>query len=447
MLPQPTVTQIRLSNITMCLGVTANTLKILTVNLKTPFLATILNTTVSLLNHLQTAKQNKNTCIRLMEQTYELLNGLISLHIKSAEKQDFPPDVLNHIGKLTETLHKIHTFLEAQQNGSRFKKFFQVGQMSTLLKECEAGLQQGLDFFQIKTVSITTDIAEMQQNGQKRQEEVLDMIEAMSDTTTSDRGSFVNGVYSSSFDSSNSVSMVPSAPKIFHGRESELAAILKLFSLGSPSIAILGAATKVELAALIGAHLGLKLGKDLTRPVIQHFSSGPPCLLILDNLETLWEPTESRGDIEEFLSLLTDVDHLGLLITMRGAERPAKLQWTHPFLPPIKPLKQEAARQTFIDIADDQHDLEDIDKILTLTPPIVQHLAGSGKRAELSLDDVWVHHGARSVWPPAAGHIWRRSAEAEQGTVVDLFISGIAAGVTVKNALDSLRGTNRTSSR
>jgi hypothetical protein len=65
---------------------------------------------------------------------------------------------------------------------------------------------------------------------------------------------------------------------------------------------------------LIGAHLGLKPDKDLTHPVIQHFSSSHHSLLILDNLETLWEPTESRGNIEEFLSLLTGIDHLALVV-------------------------------------------------------------------------------------------------------------------------------------
>jgi hypothetical protein len=74
------------------------------------------------------------------------------------------------------------------------------------------------------------------------------------------------------------------------------------------------ATTKVELVALIGAHLGIRPGKDLTRPVIRHFSSGPPGLLILDNLETVWEPAGSREEIEEFLSLLTDLNHLGLIV-------------------------------------------------------------------------------------------------------------------------------------
>ncbi|KAJ7911722.1 hypothetical protein B0H13DRAFT_2480178, partial [Mycena leptocephala] len=197
------------------------------------------------------------------------------------------------------------------------------------------------------------------------------------------------------------ISMLPSKPQIFHGRDSELSDIFQLFSQGTPKIAILGAggmgktslarvvihhteitrrynqqqffiacesaATQVELAALVGAHVGLKPGKDLTRPVIQYFSSSLNSLLILDNLETLWEPVESRGKIEEFLSLLTGVDHLALVITMRGAERPAKVAWTHPLLPALKPLEPAAAQQTFIDIADNTHDPKEVDKVLSLT--------------------------------------------------------------------------------
>ena len=70
----------------------------------------------------------------------------------------------------------------------------------------------------------------------------------------------------------------------------------------------------VQLAGLIGAHLGLESGKDLTGPVIRHFSSGPPTLLILDNLETIWEPAESRADVEKFLCRLTDIEHLAFIV-------------------------------------------------------------------------------------------------------------------------------------
>jgi hypothetical protein len=71
----------------------------------------------------------------------------------------------------------------------------------------------------------------------------------------------------------------------------------------------------IQLAGLIGAHIGLKAGKDLTGPVIGYFSNGPPTLLILDNLETIWEPAESRGDVEKFLCRLTDVEHLAFIVS------------------------------------------------------------------------------------------------------------------------------------
>jgi hypothetical protein len=37
-------------------------------------------------------------------------------------------------------------------------------------------------------------------------------------------------------------------------------------------------------------------------------------LLILDELEMLWEPTASRGDLEDLLSLLTGVNYLALIV-------------------------------------------------------------------------------------------------------------------------------------
>ncbi|KAJ7190433.1 P-loop containing nucleoside triphosphate hydrolase protein, partial [Mycena pura] len=194
---------------------------------------------------------------------------------------------------------------------------------------------------------------------------------------------------------------LPSMPQIFHGRESELSDILQLFTQGAPRIAILGAggmgktslaravlhhpdiihkygecrifvacdvaSTMPELGALISNYLGLKPGKNPTQQIIHHFESRPPILLILDNLETVWESTVSRKEIEEFLALLTDNQHLALIITMRGAERPAQVRWTRPFLKPLSPLAYDAARKTFIDIAGVDHDINDMDKILHLT--------------------------------------------------------------------------------
>jgi hypothetical protein len=52
----------------------------------------------------------------------------------------------------SRTLHKIHTFVESQQGGSKVKQFFRQGEMNTLLKECKNGLTQGLEFFRVSSL-------------------------------------------------------------------------------------------------------------------------------------------------------------------------------------------------------------------------------------------------------------------------------------------------------
>jgi hypothetical protein len=172
--PQPTSTHTRLKGITTCLNITADTLETLASDLNMPLLAPICTTIQSLLkclevtriiklaNHceshtiIQTVKQNKNDCADLMEKTHNLLNAIIIVHITSDTGGELAPIVLKHIGKFTEyltwlleslvrltlfrTLRKIHTFVEAQQKGSKIKKFFRQGEIHTLLNDCNAGL-------------------------------------------------------------------------------------------------------------------------------------------------------------------------------------------------------------------------------------------------------------------------------------------------------------------
>ncbi|KAJ7778964.1 hypothetical protein B0H16DRAFT_1239277, partial [Mycena metata] len=187
----------------------------------------------------------------------------------------------------------------------------------------------------------------------------------------------------------------------FHGRNIELKHIIEVLSHDAPRIAILGgggmgktslvraalhhtdtctkfehrffvsaeaATTAVELAALIGLHLGLEPGADLTKPIVRYFARQTgPCLLILDNLETPWEPIQSRGGVEKFLSLLADVEHLALMITMRGSERPGQVLWTPPFLHPLQPLSDEASQQIFEAITDDPHVSKERTQLLAFT--------------------------------------------------------------------------------
>ncbi|KAJ7900655.1 hypothetical protein B0H14DRAFT_3752939, partial [Mycena olivaceomarginata] len=333
-----------------------------------PFFPAISSTTLSLITAMQNVKRNYGECLQLVENIHGVLYAIINLHIKSETAGSLPPAMLDHVGKFFETLLKINSFVEAQQEGIKIKHLFQQGEMNRLLKDCRTGLQEAMDVFKASTMS-----------------------------------SFRLPIYPIGAQSQNSstlFSMLPAKPKIFYGRDLELEEIMVAISQESPHVAILGgggmgkttlakavlhhpdiitkydnrffvpadsATSSTELATQIGFHIGLKPARDLTRPVVQYFADGPSALLILDNFETPWEPMESRGKVEEFLSLLADVAHLALIITMRGAERPAKVRWTRPFLQPLGPISDNAARKTFMDITDDAHENHEVDKILQLT--------------------------------------------------------------------------------
>ncbi|KAJ7197404.1 hypothetical protein GGX14DRAFT_574188 [Mycena pura] len=94
----PSVTQTRLNRITTCLAATVETMDILSNTFKTPFLQPISTTTHSLVTLMQTVNQNKSDCAMLLEQTDEVLNAIIAIHIKSEEATaSLTPSMLDHV--------------------------------------------------------------------------------------------------------------------------------------------------------------------------------------------------------------------------------------------------------------------------------------------------------------------------------------------------------------
>ncbi|KAJ6507536.1 hypothetical protein DFH09DRAFT_1199792 [Mycena vulgaris] len=195
---QPTVAQIRFTNIITCLNAVVTTLEVVSDGLKTPFLVPISNTIRSLLMDVPTVKRNKKDCTRMLEQIHELVYAIIHLHLKSETGGELPPHMLKNVRNFTQTLYKIHTFVEAQQEKSRLKQFLRQGEMSTLLKGCHTGLAQALEFFQVQGVDILRDVTKMRQDAQKTHQEVLDLIATLSDSGSSDGASSISSFFSTS---------------------------------------------------------------------------------------------------------------------------------------------------------------------------------------------------------------------------------------------------------
>ncbi|KAJ7821047.1 hypothetical protein B0H13DRAFT_1920997 [Mycena leptocephala] len=114
----------------------------------------------------------------------------------------------------------------------------------------------------------------------------------------------------------------------------------------------------------MGLHLGLELSRQLSKAIVQYLGQSASCLVVLDNFETPWEPMESRGQVEEFLSLLADIPSYNA-----GSRKAGQNEMDSAIPPPLEPLSPSASRQIFIEVADEPSSIEEsaLDTLLNLS--------------------------------------------------------------------------------
>ena len=103
----------------------------------------------------------------------------------------------------------------------------------------------------------------------------------------------------------------------------------------------------------LGKTLGVvKGGPDTLWSPIQAELSSKDTIICFDNFESPWDqPVEIKHSVEELLSRVTELHCVTVLITMRGEERPARTQWTQPFLKQLDTLDHDAAKDIWQAIA------------------------------------------------------------------------------------------------
>ncbi|KAJ7172664.1 hypothetical protein C8R46DRAFT_1086794 [Mycena filopes] len=193
--------------------------------------------------------------------------------------------------------------------------------------------------------------------------------------------------------------VLPRIPRHFYGREDAIESVVTTVVAPAPGrVAILGAAgigkTSVASKVLFDPrvvecfgdrrffiscdaagskdHLVTSIAKELGLQGMQKKildALGDPeyrSVLVLDNFESPWESSAaSKKEVEAFLASLCALDALAVVITMRGSERPAGVQWTRPFLPQLGPLDALSARKAFLALSDCLEDDPWIDPLLT----------------------------------------------------------------------------------
>ncbi|KAJ7254526.1 hypothetical protein C8J57DRAFT_1657812 [Mycena rebaudengoi] len=385
-------TTANLKNLVQYTILAATTAKNIAETAKVPFLGSTAVLCLSITKCIETTTSNKEEYVEIMELIHEILCIIVQLHSTSEIKAVLPMALLYDIAKFTEGLEKLFTVLNGQQKGTlgKIKGLFRQPEAADRLKTCKQELRRMVELFKAQvTGSTLSEMGQMKKDAKEQHEQLVALLETDSDLTGSDCSSVTGTLSTLGNNSSGSFGLLPPFPQIFNGREAELQDVVNILVQNSAHIAILGAGgmgkTSLATAALHNPQVEAKYSHlhfvpchssptctELAATIedSHYFAYAPPSLLVLDNLETPWESLSSRSEVEEFLSLLTDVPHLGLMlsnITLRGAERPSKVKWTKPFLAPLEPLSNVAACKTFIAVADEGHDDASIKELLELT--------------------------------------------------------------------------------
>ncbi|KAJ7731763.1 hypothetical protein B0H16DRAFT_1893242 [Mycena metata] len=391
-----------------------------------PYLQAIASISLLIMETVQRVNDNKDACMKMTQRACEIICSIINICRDS--EAELAPAIILSINALpsflSTTLEKILTFLRSQVKGGFWRKIFRSMQDADLITECNAGLKHAFDVFGVQSgIMAAITVAEMEKEAKQRHEELIAILKEKrsrpkSSSTSSSDGSSPRKKRPSSLktDVRTGISMLPASPKIFHLRDEEIKHVINTVTRSSPAARIticgaegigktavaLAASHSAELAEMFKDHryfiecggardvqqllaaIALQLGLEGTgrKHVIRHLSTlateQTPVLLVLDALDRAWKLHGNRNDVEDFLSLLADVQDLTLIVTVRGGERPRQVKWTHPFLPMLQPLSRAAARQTFLDISDVRTEHPGLEVLLALSknnPGTITHMA------------------------------------------------------------------------
>ncbi|KAJ7869971.1 hypothetical protein B0H13DRAFT_1896417 [Mycena leptocephala] len=186
----------RLANLIDYTTLAATTINEIADAAQIPNLRSTSSLSLMILELVSASKATKDQTIQLVEQIHEILCAIIGLYSSTAIDQILPPDVLYGIGKFTETLQKIYTFMKGQQAMGKIKQLFKQGISAVRLEVCRAGLQEALAAFRVQiATSMVSGMAQVLKNMDQQHEELVALL-AHLDIPRSDSSSVETGTLS-----------------------------------------------------------------------------------------------------------------------------------------------------------------------------------------------------------------------------------------------------------
>ncbi|KAJ6546497.1 hypothetical protein DFH09DRAFT_1171190 [Mycena vulgaris] len=353
------------------------------------------------LDTLQTATSNKDESMALAEDVGHLAMAVAGQVEEHKDEIGADTELLDQISKLCLELEAVHSILKNLFTRDSFTWLVKHSQDEIKLFRLQRQIKHAIDLFSFQSsVRLQKNISRSETVDAARKGRILDEIREVCQSVMDEikMGKQATETPSKAMASGP---VLPRKPRHFFGREQPIDAVVTTVIAPAPGrVAILGSAGigktsvasmvlfdprvaecfdthryfiscdaaggKDDLLTSIAGPLGLQ-GDKLQKKVLD--ALGNPehrKIIVLDNFESPWESTEgSRKEVESLLASLCALDSLTVVITMRGSERPAGVQWSRPFLPQLGPLDVPSARKAFLALSDSLEDDPWIDPLLT----------------------------------------------------------------------------------
>ncbi|TDL20713.1 TPR-like protein [Rickenella mellea] len=368
----------------------------ITDSLNVPFLKVAPQILNQIFQVAQNVKTNKQGCLTLASQAIELIQAIVDA-TKGRNVVNIDAKLERDMADLQSTLEAIRDFMIVMTQRNAMKRTMSYMDDSNKIAQFKAMLNDAVVVFDIRN----------QISVRMSQQELIAAVNSIHNHLMGPLpGDNTSG------DTLNFLCEPPLQPSIFFGRTEYVANMISLILNNSPArLAVLGpgGVGKTSVAAavindhqivniysssrffmpcdilstaerLVSALLklfGISVQKGgPMKSLLTYLNNVPPLLLVLDNLETLWDAEDQRQETQKLLENLASVKSLTYLVTLRGSVRPHGVNWTYPYLEPLEVLPMDAAKQTYLAIAPTtDSSLESLLKSLDCLPLAITLLA------------------------------------------------------------------------
>ncbi|GLB42038.1 hypothetical protein LshimejAT787_1100530 [Lyophyllum shimeji] len=354
------------SDVSTVLGLAKDTIALFVHVPYVQVVATVIQRIIAIADNVQ---NNKDRSLELIDKVVlyagVIFDALNNSDTRSGNDLDGLKSELLQIANILESIYEILETLSVSTITARINRVFLRDEISGQLAEQDRRLDTVITSFQLKSSIVLRRAIH---------------VEATQQSVAAQRSK-------PDAQSSRPIVRLRSRPQIMFGRDKEIGDMVDVILQQPPArLAILGPGgigkTSLALAVLHDKRIAAKFDKNRlfisceAATSVDHIIgdlalslqiTGDRCsgqlfdavlallhqstfLVVFDNLETPWEVSSARADVEQFLQELADLKSVTMLVTIRGSQHPPGVSWSE-LLPPLKPVDLESALKIFTAIS------------------------------------------------------------------------------------------------